>query len=204
MANENYLLQRELDQDQAARILDVLRGVEGLKLNYQRTFPLSVDTKKRIDAIAMQHKESLEQEVYGVLSTDLSLAAGVFDRSSVDAIIVQIDTVGPNFDEDHVYHYDRAEMLGVETVTFPMNLNDMSGSEAVNSEFSMVTGVLRSIEGRPAYARIVTIENIPPENVPPWNLGTSYRLTVHDFDLAHAKDAKEEAQSITSQLEAVL
>ena len=129
-----YLLQRDLNPDETAQVIDELREIDWLVLKYKRDFSLSLEQREKLDELFTAQKLTLEKQIMTYLTQSLSLPQEMVRSHDIDVCIRPYDYVsdlsGKSLDEIK----DR------ERISIELNFLGKAGSDIVNFGFSSVNG----------------------------------------------------------------
>ena len=199
MVETAYAVDRFIDPSETATLIDYLKRIQGVELEYRRTFRLSQEAKAGFAEAVTQHTSQLEAELVKQLINQLGLTEG---RINQDDIYINLTFAAAlplknlagllDSEESQIYHFDEVEDDRITSVVLPLHFGDLDSHSIVREGFSVAEGsfVLDEVNR----VHLLTIEN---QALGSSGLGDKYRLMVYDVpDGTPAKDVVSGLQNI--------
>lgn len=133
---ENYLLKTGLDEQQTVQALDVLRGIDGLKLSYEKVLYLRPDQKHDIEELIANQRTYMERQITEVISRSLELPQGTLVSHDIHLNLEL-------YDNPTMYLMSRHSSIDIqekEGVRVGMNFDGKTGLEIVQIGFRRMRG----------------------------------------------------------------
>lgn len=203
---EKYLLKRELDGQQTAQVLDVLRGIDGLELRYERVFDLSSQQRQDFEELIANQRKYIEDQITEGLTGSLDLPPETLASHDIRLDLRLYD----NLTLHSLRRDDKFDIQSKNVVTVGLNFDGKTGLEIVEQGFSTMHGRDPNI---PNYT-LLGIQNSATVGKSPLPTGKSdtYQLSVYNPEVLFFNADKgseifnkavERAHYMTSQLTAV-
>ncbi len=129
-----YLLQRDLNPDKTAQVIDKLKGIDWLVLEYQEIFSLSQEHREKLSELFTAQKLTLEKQVTTYLTQSLNLPQEIILSHDIEVSIRPYNYISD------IQGMSLDEIEDKKSVSIKLNFSGKTGSDIVNFGFNSAKG----------------------------------------------------------------